>query len=197
MESNNQKLEELLKQMYAQEDLLNEDDEQLSQTIDEEWHKFEARHFPPRKQRTWGWMQIAASIVGVLMLSGIAYAAVQMVRSSADRDTQAQTEQATTGNTHLQVAQEAKQDTLQVAQEAKQDTLQMRPVVFEDKELSAILDEVAAYYQYEVVYQNKDARQIRLYFTWDRSQSIDTVIETFNRFERISIQKENRKLIVK
>lgn len=186
MESNNQKLEELLKQMYAQEDLLNEDDEQLSQTIDEEWHKFEARHFPPRKQRTWGWMQIAASIVGVLMLSGIAYAAVQMVRSSADRDTQAQTEQATTGNTHLQVAQEAKQD-----------TLQMRPVVFEDKELSAILDEVAAYYQYEVVYQNKDARQIRLYFTWDRSQSIDTVIETFNRFERISIQKENRKLIVK
>ena len=185
MESNNQKLEELLRQMYAQEDLIK-DDEQLGQTIDEEWRKFEAQHFPLRKQRSWGWMQIAASIVGVLMLSGIAYAAVQMIRSASNRDAQAQTEET-----------RADMPSRQVAQKEEQDTLQMGPVVFEDKELGNILDEVAAYYQCEVEYQNKDARHIRFYFTWDKSQSLESVIETFNRFERISIQKENKKLIVR
>lgn len=186
MESNNQKLEELLRQMYAQEDLIKDDDEQLGQTIDEEWHKFEAQHFPPRKQHSWGWMQIAASIVGVLMLSGIAYATVQLIRSSASGDSQAQTEETRKDRPHQQATQKEKQD-----------TLQMNPVVFEDKELGSILDEVAAYYHCEVEYQNKDARHIRFYFTWERSQGIESVIETFNRFERINIQKENKKLIVK
>lgn len=78
--TSNDKLEDLLKQLYAQE----EETIDTSEFIDEEWQKFEARHFAP-KRKSWGWMQIAAAIVGVLMLSGIAYAAISIVhRGHAD-----------------------------------------------------------------------------------------------------------------
>ena len=43
MESND-KLEQLLKQMYAEE-TLHDDDIDTSDIIDEEWTKFEAEHF--------------------------------------------------------------------------------------------------------------------------------------------------------
>ena len=75
--TSNDKLEDLLKQMYAQE----EETIDTSDIIDEEWQKFEARHFAP-KRRSWGWMQIAAAFIGLLMLSGITYAAIHLVSSS-------------------------------------------------------------------------------------------------------------------
>ena len=196
MKSNNQKLEELLRQMYAEEGLRVDDQRSgmetakdtptncPEQTIDEEWRKFEAKHFGSEKSRS-SLQKFAAMFAGVLMLSGIAYATVKMVWPSAKRDSLTQTKE-----------MRMEQPYQQTAQEEKQDTLQLRPIIFEGKDLSTILDEVAAYYQYEVVYQNKDSKHIRLYFTWDKSQSIETVIETFNRFERISIQIEDKKLIV-
>ena len=73
----NDKLEDLLKQMYAQEDETID----TSDIIDEEWQKFESEHFAP-KHRSWGWMQIAAAFIGLLMLSGIAYAAIHVVSSN-------------------------------------------------------------------------------------------------------------------
>ena len=75
--TSNDKLEDLLRQMYAQE----EETIDTSDIIDEEWQKFEARHFAP-KRRSWGWMQIAAAFIGLLMLSGITYAAIHLVSSS-------------------------------------------------------------------------------------------------------------------
>ena len=73
MESNdNNRLEDLLRKMYAEEDI------DTSTLIDEEWQKFEAEHFP-KKRHSWGWMQIAAMFIGVLMLSGITFAAVHVI----------------------------------------------------------------------------------------------------------------------
>ena len=73
MESNDG-LEDLLRQYYAEE-------AEISDIVDEEWQKFEARNFPPR-QRSWGWIQIAATIISVLMLSGITYAAINHLIST-------------------------------------------------------------------------------------------------------------------
>ena len=62
--------------MYAQE----EETIDTSDIIDEEWQKFESEHFAP-KHRSWGWMQIAAAFIGLLMLSGIAYATIHIFSS--------------------------------------------------------------------------------------------------------------------
>ena len=50
MESND-KLEQLLKQMYSQE-ALHDDDIDTSDIIDEEWTRFEAEHFPSTSSST-------------------------------------------------------------------------------------------------------------------------------------------------
>ena len=69
-------------------------------------------------------------------------------------------------------------------------------MVFENAELGTILREVATYYQCEVVYKKEKAKRVRLFFTWDKKQSLDKVVEMFNKFERFHIRQENNKLIV-
>ena len=134
------------------------------------------------------WLNIAAMFVGLLVLSGIAYAAVRIISSNKE-ESNTKTQETRIVNPGLEGQQEG--------QEVMKDSLLLQPIVFEDKELSSILGDIAPYYHYEVVYQNKAAKSIRIYFTWDMAASIEDVVETFNKFDRIHITKENNKLIVK
>ena len=187
MESND-KLEQLLERMYAQESFHDKDID-TSDIIDEEWTKFEAEHFHSinagtvRDKRSF--LKIAASIIGILMISGIAYAAVHIIRSQETGDRSPET--VAVANSQLSTTN---------SQLAEQDSVMYQPVVFEDAELSAILHEVATFYQCEAVYKNEKVKHVRLYFTWDKTKHIDEVIETFNKFERFHITRENQKLIV-
>ena len=199
MESND-KLEQLLRQMYAKE-ALHDEDIDTSDIIDEAWTKFEAEHFRGerssfarllpkgrKKSEVRGkrlpLRKIAAMIISVLMLSGIAYATVHIISSHSQK---AQEEQTITA-----AAQTATPATQQIAQ----DSTLTEPVVYEDAELVNILNEIATFYQVEPVFKNEDIKHVRLYFTWDREKTIDDIIDTFNKFERIHISRENKKLIV-
>ena len=87
MESND-KLEKLLRQMYTLESL-HDNDIDTSDIVDEAWTKFEAEHFGDGKRSVkterFSFLKIAAIFVGVLLLSGITYAAVQMINSSSQK----------------------------------------------------------------------------------------------------------------
>ncbi len=187
MESND-KLEQLLKQMYTQE-ALHDEDIDTSDIIDEEWVKFEAEHFgdqrSERKGKKLPFHKIAAMFVGLLMLSGIAYATVHIIRSQQT----ANSRQETVATTNTQ------RSTLDARPEAKDSAL-MKPIVYEDAELTTILDDIATFYQVEPVYRNEATKHIRLYFTWDKKQTIDNIIDTFNKFERINITRYDKILIV-
>ena len=88
MESNDN-LEQLLKQMYAKETLHDEDID-MKDIVDEEWAKFEAEHFGSEqgkvKSKKVSFLKIAAMFIGVLMLSGIAYAAIHVISSHKQQD---------------------------------------------------------------------------------------------------------------
>lgn len=197
MESND-KLEQLLRQMYAQESL-HDDEIDTKDIIDEEWTKFEAEHFENEKMKNKEnetishslilslskYQKIAAMFVGVLMLSGFAFAAVQMMNNSSQK---AQEEQI--------VATENSQSSTLNSQLTEQDSALDKTIVYEDTELAIILSDVATFYQAELVYKNETSKHIRLYFTWDKQQTIDDLIDTFNKFERIHITRDNQKLIV-
>ena len=186
MESND-KLEQLLRQMYAQESL-HDDDIDTSDIIDEEWTKFEAEHFVENEKMRIPFskfQKIAALFIGLLMLSGIAYAAIHMINKSSQKPQEEQTISAS--NSQRSTAN---------AQMAQQDGTQLKPIVFEDAELATILNEIASFYQVEPVYKKEASQHIRLYFTWDKKQTIDDIIDTFNKFERIHINRDNQKLIV-
>lgn len=150
--------------------------------VDKEWNRFQTQHIAPKHSRSW--MQAAAIFAGVLMLSGIAYATIQMAGSS--------------NNKQETVKQEA--NAVMVSQqtitEATNDSTTLKPVVFEDAELGTILNEIATFNQLETVYKKEASKHIRLYFTWDKTSSIDDIIDTFNKFERIHMTREDKKLIV-
>ena len=191
MESNDN-LEQLLKQMYAQESHHDEDID-TSDIIDEEWTKFEAEHFKDGRNSNSSILQffnsakkMAALFIGVLILSGITYAAIHMISSNPQSEQVDQT-----------VAVDKTQpSTINTQQSASADSTIIQPVVFENAELSMILQEIASFYQCEVVYKKEKTKRVRLFFTWDKKQSLDQVVETFNKFERFHIAKENQKLIV-
>ena len=67
MESND-KLEQLLRQMYTRESL-HDDDIDTSDIVDEEWMKFEAEHFGIEKRKVnserFSFLKIAAIFIGV------------------------------------------------------------------------------------------------------------------------------------
>ena len=190
MESND-KLEQLLEQMYAQESL-HDDDIDTSDIIDEEWTKFEAEHFGNDQRSNSSLFtlhssltKIAASFIGLLMLSGFAYAAIHLINNSKQKPQEEQT--VTVSNS---------QSSTLNAQLAESDSTDMKPIIYEDTELATILSDIASFYQVEPVYKKADSKHIRLYFTWDKKQSIDDLIDTFNKFERIHITREHQKLIV-
>jgi len=152
--------------------------------VDAAWQRFNQKLQP--KRQGFSWMKVAAMFVGVLMISGIVYATVHLISSSSKQENKVKTEVAQVPDKHQQE---------KIQEQTDSTVSQVR--VFEDAELSAMLSEMASYYHCEVVYQNEEVKHIRLYFTWNKQQSIDEVIEIFNRFERIHMQKENQQLIVR
>lgn len=191
MESNDN-LEQLLKQMYAQESHHDEDID-TSDIIDEEWTKFEAEHFKDGRNSNFSILQffnsakkMAALFIGVLILSGITYAAIHMISSNPQSEHVDQTV----------AVDKAQLSTINTQQSESADSTIIQPVVFENAELGMILQEIASFYQCEVVYKKEKTKRVRLFFTWDKKQSLDQVVETFNKFERFHIAKENQKLIV-
>lgn len=197
MESNdNNRLEDLLRKMYANEEeaVDNSDDiggDDMSAIIDEEWQKFEAKHFGSEKPHYslftihYSLKKLAAIFIGVLMLSGIAYAAVQLVRhGQVGGDLQSPTQEVRISNSPQMQGKALSADST------------AQPVVYEDAELATIVNDISTFYQVKPVYKKEDSKHIRLYFTWDKHSSIDDIVDTFNKFERIHITLENKKLIV-
>ena len=184
------KKEEQIRMLLHPEDYT---DEQLDQMLDEtdvkvpdtneEWEEFRGKREEGRRKRL-PLLKIAAMFVGVLILSGIAYAAVHIIRG----------QEAGVGKQEAVVSTNTQH--LSPNTQAPADSTAMKPVVYEDAELATILSEIATSHQCEVVYKSEASKHIRLYFTWDKKASIDDIIDTFNKFERIHITRDNQKLIV-
>lgn len=173
MESND-KLEELLRQMYTEDPQVD---------IDEEWQKFEAKHFAP-KRKSWGWMQIAALFIGVLMLSGIAYAAIHLASTRTEED-------------KISLRQEtAKTSDSQQGQPSVTDsTMTVTNVKFENTRLDTMLTDIATYYHHQVEIRNEALHELRLFYRWDRKASIESVIDELNNFEQLHLTLEGNTII--
>ena len=180
MESNdNNRLEDLLRKMYAENDI------DTSEIIDEEWQKFEAKHFP-QKQRSWGWMQIAAMFIGVLMLSGIAYAAVQIASHHQQSEALLAADTTAVANSSLFTHHSS----------LPQDSI-AQPRIFENVPLDEMVREIAHYYNKVVEIQSEQAHEVRLYYEWEPKDALESVVSDLNHFDHVSLAIEEDKLIVR
>lgn len=117
------------------------------------------------------WLKVAAVFIGLIMLSGIAIAAIQYIRYIDDKQTLQKTPVATTRQQPV------------AESEAPADTLR----TFENEELEDILSEVADYYHLRTQYRDDEIRHIRLYIKWNKNQGAEAMVERLNGFEKVNV----------
>ena len=154
--------------------------------VESAWQKFNDNH-PHAAMLSIRRFQIAASIIGVIMVSSIAFAAIHIIRKYQ------KPQQPTVTNVTATSSQPSALD----SQKADADTVSVEPRVFDNVPLDKMLIEMAGYYGVAVEFQFDEARQLRLHFVWDHNESLDHVVGRLNNFEAVNIVCEPKKLIVK
>ena len=167
--------------------------------VDAEWEKFAASHAEsldaleeggqkPRFALHLATHKIAASFIGVLLASGIAFAAIQIVRNiSTPKPQLPTTEQAT----NIEPITSLPADTV------KTDTIPTESYIFNNVPLDSVLTAIATAHGVGVKFENDAARQLRFHFVWKREDSLTRVVEKLNTFEAVNIGIEDKTLVVR
>ena len=167
--------------------------------VDAEWEKFAASHAEsldaldeggqkPRLRAYLATHKIAASFIGVLLASGIAFAAIQIVRNiSTPKPQLPTTEQAT----NIESITSLPADTV------KTDTIPTEPYIFNNMPLDSVLTAIATAHGVGVKFENDAARQLRFLFVWKREDGLTRVVEKLNTFEAVNIDIEDKTLVVR
>lgn len=126
-------------------------------------------------------LKVAAVFIGVILLSGIAFAAYRYVVGEG-----------------LSVGGSLKSPTQEVRisnspQQVQTETESVR--TFENAELQQILQELSDYYHVGVEFHNEQSRHIRLYTKWDTTAPLQQIIELLNGFEKVNVRLIDNKII--
>jgi hypothetical protein len=176
--------------------------EQLTdEQIDAEWQSFEMENGEWKMENStehthsqfsilnFSFERIAAVFIAALMLSGIALAAIHIVRQQAGDKAKTTTQEMPTSVSHQPIvpADTVTTDTAAVAE----------TVVFDNVPLDSIAKRIAAYHHLPMEIENDEARQLRFFFEWNQKDSLQEVVEKLNMFEHVTLAVENGKLMVR
>ena len=161
------------------------DQEVTDDMVDAEWQRLSDEKQEVRNEK-YSLLQFAAMFVGILMLSGIAFAAIQIV-SHYNEPKEQDTRVVNNSQPSISSPQIAESDTIVEAQ----------PRLYDNVPLGDIFDELSDYYHVKVVYQNEDAPRLRLFYQWKPEYTLEKVVEMLNNFEWIQIQTENDTLFIR
>lgn len=176
--------------------------EQLTdEQIDAEWQSFEMENGEWKMENStehthsqfsilnFSFERIAAVFIAALMLSGIALAAIHIVRQQAGDKAKTTTQEMPTSVSHQPIVPA---DTVTIDTAAVADT-----VVFDNVSLDSIAKAIAAYHHLPMEIENDEARQLRFFFEWNQKDSLQEVVEKLNMFEHVTLAVENGKLMVR
>ena len=168
-------------------------DEQLDQMLDESnipapdandaWEQFQKAHIVAKSTTTW--YKIAAMFIGILMLSGIAYAAISHFIKMEDKPQVTLTER--------------KPDIKKMEKTygAEMTPTKKAPVVFNNVELQQIMQYVADGYGVKVEFKNNAARTIRFYLQWEADDTLQEIIDKINHFEKVHLTLNENTITIK
>lgn len=144
--------------------------------VDAAWQKLNQKVHP--KQHSFGWMKIAASFVGVLLVSGITFAAIWSLTSDPSPKERvvkcSKTTDSVNKSNHSPLFRRG------AGGEAS-------TVVYDNIPLEKMLPEIADHYDVKVVFANDEARGLRFRFVWDPQKGIGQVVRDLNQFERLTV----------
>ena len=152
--------------------------------VDAAWQKFNEIH--QSKSHGFGWIKIAASFVGVLLVSGIAFAAIQIVRYAQQHTLKTEEVINTPNPANVTPTDTLTTDTIAAPQ----------PIIYDNIPLEKMLPEIAAHYDAKVTFVNDEARQLRFRFVWNPQKGIDQVVSDLNQFERLTVTLKDNQITV-
>ena len=154
---------------------------------DAAWQRLNQKLQPaPGEGRPRRWVKMAASFIGVLLVSGIALAAIHFVRQYQKQDAMQTTDTTAVANSSLITSHSS----------LPEDTVAVQPVVYDNIPLDKMLSEIAAHYDAKVVFINDEARQLRFRFVWNPQKGIDQVVSDLNQFERLTVTMKDNEITV-
>jgi len=165
--------------------LMKQQPKASQEAIDAAWQDFEAKHFP-KAAKVSILHKVAASVIGLLFISGIAFAAVHIVRNyrnAVGEDVKSPTQETQISDSHQQALPT---DT----------TATVPPVVFDNVTMDSILPQIARHYGYTVSFRSDKSKPLRLFLTWNPQDSIQKVTDKLNLFEQIHIVLDEQTMIV-
>lgn len=193
----------LLKQSLENEKPKTDDKSSHRLDVDEAWEKFSEKHqldnaevipINPHsgENSRFSWHKIAASIAGFVLISGIAFAAIHTyIRKSQEPMPIAENMGKVVAGDSLE-SDAAKVDSASVVKTKK-------PAIhktFENVSFENMMAEIAAYYDLQVVFENEEAKKLRLYYEWDSHTEIGTVIRELNQFENVDISLHGKEIMI-
>lgn len=151
--------------------------------------RFQQRYMPANRHLTL-WRQVAAVFIGLVFVSGLAFAAVAFVRHHRQ-------------TTWKEVVVRPKKSAATTKNlTASRDTIKSQPQTvvgvkqFVNAPVGNILNEMAAYYGLKTEVRSTEAARFRLYFNWNQQYDAAQVVEQLNQFEHIHITLEGDVLIL-
>ena len=155
--------------------------------VDDAWKRLEQEKLNTPKTLTFSksiFLRVAAVLVAALLMGGLSYAAIKHFVINENSDIE-------------QVATEEKPSSEPIANTKIDDSqIVTEPIVFDNVQLSEILETIAKHYGFEVVFSNKSAKKIRLYLQWNPQEPVENVIEKLNMFERFNVKRDRQKIVV-
>lgn len=155
--------------------------------VDEEWEKFARQHYPNVTAASAKvWRKMAAAVIGVLFLSGIAYAAIYI--NKVEHKSEAPKTEMADVNTNTKNTEETVVE--------KTDTVAVQPHQFEDATLEQIVGEMASYYHLKADFRNEELKTKRFYFRWNPQDEPEKAAEALSMFEHVSVSVSDGSIIV-
>lgn len=160
--------------------------------IQQEWERLAAEHLRAVTPFRPIWHRVAAATAIILVFAGIVVAAVQTRGFGLlQEDRQSRHD---TGRPSITMAAPPSEKVADVQEDVP--SLLDKARLYDNVPLEQVLDDMAAIYNVQVVWQNDEVRSLRLYYRWEPTYTLDKVVDMLGSFESFTIRRVGNKLIV-
>ncbi len=163
--------------------------------IEDEWKTFENNHRQYKKSRhRWPsrfFSRNAAASIAIGIASFTAVAAIVGVginRINNNRSEATPDVKTVAGN----ASGTSQPDTVKAAEIKKEAAPEI--ILFDEETFETIINRIATYYDYKVVFNNNATKTLRLYFRWNQALPLEDVVESLNNFEQINLSIKDKNL---
>jgi len=147
-------------------------------TADIEWQRF-AQTYLTEQEPERSWLKTAATFIGILMISGIAFAAIYSLTPSSPDLSHDE------GSEYIQTSDTIKHSTpLASGRGAGGEA----PIRYDEATLEQILTDMADYYGLSLNWKSEEAKTLRLFYIWNKQLSASESTKQLNNFERFHLE---------